>query len=78
MVKCQSNSSEAKYIVRALQGKLRIGTAEQTVLVALAHAFADIQVQPSQEVSEESNYEDEEENDEGEESVEEKKELYGK
>ena len=38
MVKCQG--SEAKFIVRALQGKLRIGTAEQTVLVALAHSFA--------------------------------------
>lgn len=41
MVRCQGQ--EAKYIVRALQGKLRIGTAEQTVLVALAHALIDSQ-----------------------------------
>ena len=34
----QSQASEAKFIVRTVEGKLRLGLAEKTVLVAVAHA----------------------------------------
>lgn len=34
---CQGN--EAKFIIRSLEGKLRIGMSDKSIVVALAHAM---------------------------------------
>lgn len=48
---CDMKSNEAKFLIRSLEGKLRIGLAEKTVLIGLAQAFLNFESENKKRIS---------------------------